>query len=201
MKSEYLDRIHSGHQGYDKCLKKAREFVFWVNYTQDIKEVINKCTLCQETKMVKSTEKFKYISDVPLHPWHTWESDLFYLKKQDFLVVIDYFSKFLIIRRIPNSTTSTLIKELSLVLLFRSDNGPCYSQQQFKFYMEEEHRTSSPYYPQSNGMAKSMVKVSKDLIEKAILKSKPWNFYLEEQKVLLFLVPFQVQQKFYLEEK
>ena len=85
-----------------------------------------------------------------------------------------------------------MIKELSMIFseygrpyLFRSDNGPCYASQEFQFFMSEmkiEHRTSSPHYPQSNGLAESMVKISKSLIEKAILNSKPWNFYLDEQK-------------------
>ena len=48
--------------------------------------------------------------------------------------------------------------------------------------MQIEHRTSSPYYPQSNRLAESMVKVSNDLIEKAILQKKPWFYYIEEQQ-------------------
>ena len=62
--------------------------------------------------------------------------------------------------------------------IFRSDNGPCYSSQEFKFFMQNwlvEHRTSSPHYPQSNGLAESMVKVSKNLIEKAVKQDLPWN--------------------------
>ena len=42
--------------------------------------------------------KFKFCSDIPPHPWHTLRSDLFYYNKMDFLVVVDYFSKFLIAR-------------------------------------------------------------------------------------------------------
>ena len=105
LKSEYLERIHSRHQGIDKCLEKAREFIFWKGYTKDMQEVVEKCILSQETRKVKSTEKFKYITNVPPHPWHTLGFNLFYWKKQDFLVVVDYFSKFLSIRRIPNSTS------------------------------------------------------------------------------------------------
>ena len=103
----------------------------------------------------------------------------------DFLVVVDYFSKYLIVRKIPNSTSSAVIKELGMIFsefgkpqVFRSHNGPCYSSQEFRFFMQNwliEHRTNSPHYPQSNGLAESMVKVSKNLIEKAILQDLPWN--------------------------
>ena len=95
------------------------------------------------------------------------------------------FSKFLIVRKIPSSTSSAVIKELGMIFsefgnpqIFRSDNGPCYSSQEFKFFMQNwlvEHRTSSPHYPQSNGLAESMVKVSKNLIEKAVKQDLPWN--------------------------
>ena len=89
-------------------------------------------------------------SEVPPHPWHTLGSDLFYFQRIDFLVVVDYFSKYLIVRKIPSSTSSAVIKELGMIfsefgnpLVFRSDNGPCYSSQEFKFFMQNwlvEHR-------------------------------------------------------------
>ena len=108
-------------------------------------------------------------------------SDLFYFQGIDFLVVVDCFSKYLIMRKIPNSTSSAVIKELGMIflefgkpLVFRSDNGPCYVSQESRFFMQNwsiEHRTSSPHYPQSNGLAK----VSKNLIEKAVLQDLSWN--------------------------
>ena len=112
-------------------------------------------------------------------------SDLFYFRRIDFLVVVDYFSKYLLMRKIPNSTSSAVIKELGMIFsefrkpqVFRSDNGPCYASQEFRFFMQNwaiKHRTSSPHYPQSNGLTESMVKVSKNLIEKAVLQDLPWN--------------------------
>ena len=48
----------------------------------------------------------------------------------DFLVVGDYFTKFLIMRKIPNTSTHAVIKELGMIFtefgqpfVLRSDNG------------------------------------------------------------------------------
>ena len=184
LRQKYLMQIHQGHQGIEACRSRAREFVFWNNINSDLKELVEKCDICQ-SQQNSSPIIQKYISEVPPHPWHTLGSDLFYFQRIDFLVVVDYFSKYLIVRKIPNSTSSAVIKELGLIfsefgnpLIFRSDNGPCYSSQEFKFFMQNwlvEHRTSSPHYPQSNGLAESMVKVSKNLIEKALIQDLPWN--------------------------
>ena len=184
LKQKYLKQIHQGHQGIEACRSRAREFIFWVNINSDLKEMVEKCDICQSQQNSTASVQ-KYVSEVPPHPWHTLGSDLFYFHRIDFLVVVDYFSKYLIVRKIPNSTSSAVIKELGMIfsefgnpLVFRSDNRPCYSSQEFKFFMQNwlvEHRTSSPHYPQSNGLAESMVKVSKNLIEKAIKQDLPWN--------------------------
>ena len=184
LKQKYLKQIHQGHQGIEACRSRAREFVFWVNINSDLKEMVEKCDICQ-SQQNSTTSVQKYVSEVPPHPWHTLGSDLFYFQRIDFLVIVDYFSKYLIVRKIPSSTSSAVIKELGMIfsefgnpLVFRSDNGPCYSSQEFKFFMQNwlvEHRTSSPHYPQSNGLAESMVKVSKNLIEKAVRQDLPWN--------------------------
>ena len=184
LKQKYLIQIHQGHQGIEACRSRAREFVFWVNINNDLKEMVEKCDICQSQQNSTPIVQ-KYISEVPPHPWHTLGSDLFYFQRIDFLVVVDYFSKYLIVRKIPNSTSSAVIKELGMIFsefgkpqVFRSDNGPCYASLEFEFFMQNwliEHRTSSPHYPQSNGLAESMVKVSKNLIEKAVRQDLPWN--------------------------
>ena len=184
LKQKYLMQIYQGHQGIEACRSRAREFVFWINLNNDLKELVEKCDICQ-SQQNSTTIVQKYVSEVPPHPWHTLGSDLFYFQRIDFLVIVDYFSKYLIVRKIPNSTSSAVIKELGMIFsefgkpqIFRSDNGPCYSSQEFRFFMQNwliEHRTSSPHYPQSNGLAESMVKVSKNLIEKAVRQDLPWN--------------------------
>ena len=51
-----------------------------------------------------------------------------------------------------------------------SNNGPCYRGKQFSEFLRRKgikHTTSSPYYPQSNGLAEAYVKVIKNMMKKA----------------------------------
>jgi len=50
-----------------------------------------------------------------------------------------------------------------------TDNAPPFTSLQFQQYLEVTgigHRTSSPYYPQSNGQAESAVKIIKNFLKK-----------------------------------
>ena len=172
------------------------------------KNWFEKCDLCQSQQNSISIAQ-KYVSEVPPHPWHMVGSDLFYFRRIDFLVVVDYFSKYLFVRKIHNSTSSAVNKELGMIFsefgkpqIFRSDNGPCYSSQEFKIFMQNwsiEHRTSSPHYPQSNGLAESMVKVSKNL-KRQFYKIFLGIDFFWITGALQSPVRFHLQQKFYLEE-
>ena len=118
---------------------------------------------------------------------------LFYWNRVDFLVVGDYFTKFLIIRKLPNSSTHAVIKELGMIFtefgwpfVLRSDNGLCYSSKEFQQFLEFyqiHHSTSSPHYPQSNGFAEALVGISKKLMEKSIKDGKLWNYGLLQYQV------------------
>ena len=100
------------------------------------------CGICQASS--KAAKPVGNVSDVPPHAWHTLGTDLFYWNKIDYLVIGDYFSKYLIVRRLPNSSHDELpmIKELGLVFtelgrlfILRSDNRPCYSSREFHNFL------------------------------------------------------------------
>ena len=74
---------------------------------------LEKCGICQVSSKV--AKPVGNVSDVPPHAWHTLGTDLFYWNKIDCLVIGDYFSKYLIVRRLPNSSTHAMIKELGLI--------------------------------------------------------------------------------------
>ena len=98
-----LEQIHKGHQGMEKCILKSRESVFWPGISNDLWEAVEKCGICQVSS--RAAKPIGNVCEVLPHPWHTLWTDLFYWHKMDYPVVGDYFSKFLIVRKIPNTST------------------------------------------------------------------------------------------------
>ena len=186
LRKKVLEQIHEGHLGIEKCMLKARDSVFWPGISSDICETVEKCGICQASS--RAAKPVGNVSDVPPHAWHTLGTNLFYWNKIDHLVIGDYFSKYLIMRRLPHSSTHAVIKELGLIFTelgrpftLRSDNGPCYSSREFHNFLsfyQVNYVTSSPHYPQSNGFAEALVGIAKKLMEKSVKDGKLWNYGL-----------------------
>ena len=92
-----------------------------------------------------------------------------------YLVIIDYFSRFPEVTKLKSTTSRSIIDALKTFFarygipeVVRSDNGPQYSFAEFAEFATKYgfmHVTSSPYYPQSNGLAERMVKTVKKLLK------------------------------------
>ncbi|KAK3100667.1 hypothetical protein FSP39_023406, partial [Pinctada imbricata] len=67
-----------------------------------------------------------------------------------------------------------------------SDNGPQYSSEEFQNFSKEfdfKHVTSSPNYPQSNGLAEKYVQIAKRILEKAKHSKQDPHLALLEYRV------------------
>ena len=191
MRPEMLQYVHKGHQGKERCLLRARNTVFWPKMTYDVQQLIENCIICQEHG--KSQPIIGTSQEVPPFPWHTLVTDMFYWKRMDFLIVADVFSKYIIVRKLPNSTSAAICTELSMIVtelglphIIRSDNGPCYNSKEFQQFLQcynITHQTSSPNHPRSNGFVEKMVIVTKKLMDKAGKEGKPWISGLFDYRV------------------
>ena len=111
----------------------------------------------------------------------------------DFLIVADVFSKYFLVRKLANSTSATvcaeiatIVTELGLPHIIRSDNGPCYNSKEFQQLLQHyniTHHISCPHHPRSNGFVERMVGVAKKLVDKAGSEGKPWISGLYEYRV------------------
>ena len=111
----------------------------------------------------------------------------------DFLKVADVFSKYFLVRKLPNSTSAAIYAELSMIVtelglphIIRSDNGLCYNSKEFQQFLQcynITHQTSSTNHPRSNGFDERMVRVAKKLMDKAGKEGKPWISGLYDYRV------------------
>ena len=110
----------------------------------------------------------------------------------DFLIA-DVFSKYILVRKLPNLTSAVMCIELSMIVIelglphmIRSDNGPCYNSKEFQQFLQcysITHQTSSPNHPRSNGFIERMVGVAKKLMDKAGKEGKLWISSLFDYRV------------------
>ena len=177
-------------RGMKKCMVKARKSMFLPGIGDDIWESVEKCGICQS--FFTTAKPVEDVGEVPPHMWHTLGTDLFYWNKQN-LVAGDFFSKYLLVRKNPNTSTHSVIKELGMIFtefgcpfMLKNVKGLCYTSREFHDFLEFyriHHITSSPHHPQSNGFAEALLGISKNLMEKSVKDGKPWNHGLLKYRV------------------
>jgi transposase InsO family protein len=175
MRKSALEKLHYAHQGIEKCKLRARRFMFWHGINKDIEDMVQKCATCQKHQNSQPKEPLQP-HDVPPEPWHTLATDMFYCNQQTYLLIVDMFSKFPIVRKLTSISSNTVINHLRSIFeehgipqRLVSDNGPQYSAQEFRRFADTygfEHVTSSPHYPQSNGFVERYVQTIKQLLVK-----------------------------------
>ncbi|OWF56513.1 Transposon Ty3-I Gag-Pol polyprotein [Mizuhopecten yessoensis] len=175
LRSEMLKKIHHGHLGREKCKKRASELLFWPNMNFEINSMVENCDVCQKFAMKQQAEPLNP-TPVSKSAWEHVSTDLFSLEGKDYIVTCDSFSNYPEVLLLPNQTATSVINALKSIFsrhgvpqVLTSDNGPCYSCKEFKDFVKEwdiKHVTSSPRYPQSNGLAEKTVQTVKNIMRK-----------------------------------
>ena len=174
-RSSVLQLIHEGHLGIQKCKARARLCVYWPNINDDIEKMVKSCSVCN--RYVNSNQKEPMIPhQLPDRPWEEVCADYFTLHTQDYLLVIDYYSKYPEVIPMATKTAEATIKAMKVIFARHgipnkliADNMPFNSKKfhQFSKQWNFEVITSSPTYPQSNGLAERNVQTVKKLLKKA----------------------------------
>ena len=109
-----------------------------------------------------------------VHVYNSLSYVLVEWKQQSYLLIVDYYSRFIEIAQLNGLTASEVITRTKSIFARHetvvSDNGPQYSSEAYKTFAEDyqfKHVTSSPYFPQSNGEAERAVRTIKDLLKKS----------------------------------
>jgi transposase InsO family protein len=147
--------------------------VWWPGIGEELKNMIVNCTVCKQQSSAQRHEPLK-TSTLPARPWAVVATDLFQYKQHMYLVIVDYYSRWIEIKGLISTTSNAVIKKLKEVFiihgipdLVHSDNGPQYVSSEFKSFAANwgfTHSTSSPHFHQANGEAERAVQTAKKIL-------------------------------------
>ncbi len=116
--------------------------------------------------------------DLPSRPWEQLGTDIFEFKNQKYVILVDYFSRFPVIRLRQYTSAETICKHLKSIFAEHglpdtiiADCGPQYIRERFRKQCKDSNiviKYSSPYHHQTNGLAERAVGTVKALWKKAI---------------------------------
>ena len=90
-------------------MRKARDSVFWPGMSIEIKEAISQCSVCAEFQTRNPKEPMQ-TSKVPVRPWSRVAVDMFTLHRKEYFVLVDYYSDFVEVQEVADTTSPTIIQ-------------------------------------------------------------------------------------------
>ena len=179
MRAAVLAELHASHQGREKTKSRARQIVFWPGLNNDINNITRSCSACQRELPSHPRETYR-TREAPTRPFQHLCADFFEHAGRHYLLAVDPFSGWQFVRPLGRTaTTAQLKQELRSIFCMAgvpevlwTDGGPQFTARALAVFLREwrvQHRTSSPFYPQSNGRAEAGVKYAAKLIRRV------WN--------------------------
>ena len=143
-----------------------------------IEELIQSCKICQTFQNNNQKEPM-LPHEVPERPWQKLGVDLFEFHGKEYLLIVDYYSKFLEVCVLEMLTSKCVVMHCKTVFARHgipetviTDNGPQFNSKEFEMFAKEwnfVHVTSSPYCARSNGMAERTIQTVKKVLKKSSL--------------------------------
>ncbi|XP_060562943.1 uncharacterized protein K02A2.6-like [Ruditapes philippinarum] len=170
MRLDILSKLHQAHQG----IARAKESVWWKCISRDIQQLIQNCDICAKFQNDKREPMIS--TPFPRRSWSRLGSDLFHWRGHTYLLVVDYFSRYIELSRLTSTSSMAVVEHFKSIL---SRHGLCDTIvsygglqntsdvfRQFCLKYGIEHVTSSPRYPLGNSEADRAVNTVKRLLSK-----------------------------------
>ena len=93
-----------GHYAIDKKNLRARETVYWPGIMEDIKDTYHQCHICAKFARTQQKEMLQSV-ETPQTRWEQLILDIFSLKGIHYLLTVDYFSWFPVVRKLQSPVT------------------------------------------------------------------------------------------------
>ena len=138
-----------------RLMRCTPDTVFWPAMSHEIRQVVENCETCQLHKPRNQKETLRQHKEGETQ-WSKIGVDLFEINDRNYLVTVDYYSKFLEVDYLSTTTKTTrqVITKLKghyarygMPLQMVTDSGPWFLSREFRNFTTEwaiQHATSSP---------------------------------------------------------
>ena len=177
LRQRILSELHSSHSGSSRMKELSRSYLWWPGLDKDLEDLCNSCPDCLSNRASPPKAEL-HPWEWPTRPWHRIHVD--YAGPVDgryFLIIVDAHSKWVDVYHTRGTTTAETISclqhsfaQFGLPISIVSDNGPCFTSQEFKEFMQNsglKHITTAVYKPSTNGLAEKMVQTFKRCLKKS----------------------------------
>ena len=176
LRKQILDMLHVPHLGVIKSGRAAAQNYHWPNMQSEVSQWCRDCQTCEENQKHNPEEPPVEKHDLAAYPMEFVGSDLFHFDGNTWLIVVDFFSGFPLVKNLgKHSSTAKVIKRmtkwynmLGYPRKMRADGGGEYRDTFQEWCKEAGIRfvPSSPYHPESNCRAESTLGNIKRLLRK-----------------------------------
>ena len=180
MQQSIKSKLHEGHLGIVLTQLQARNCVYWISINSEIVDMISSCPSCIQYQNKQQKETLIQ-HDILKQVWTKVGTNLFSIFNQNFVIVVDYTSKYFKISLLPNTLSETAINHTKSIFasngipeIVISDNGPQFISDEYDKFAKSwgfDHDFSGPEYPQSNGMVERTIQTVKKTLRKAKLSN------------------------------
>jgi hypothetical protein len=92
---------------YEVSRLRAKQSVWWPGLSTQIQDMVQHCRTCAMHMVNKPEPLFPIYTSFPERPWQTLAIDFFKCENIDYLIVVDYFSRYVEICPMKKNKTAT----------------------------------------------------------------------------------------------
>ena len=114
LRKDILAQIHEGHLGIKRSKLRVRDLVVWPGMTKRIEDKVTNCSTCHELRSSNPREPM-LSHKIPKCPWQIVATNLFLWNDVNYIVVVDYYSRYWEIASLCSTTSTAVIEKLKQI--------------------------------------------------------------------------------------
>ena len=111
VRHQMLTKLHESHLGKEKCKARARSIIYRPGMGRDIEGKISTCSICAKYEPTIPYEPLISLV-IPERPWSKLGMEILTFRGRDYLLVVNYFSKYPEVSQLSTKTASCVISHL-----------------------------------------------------------------------------------------